>query len=61
MARDADRTMKDLKDVKKRLLQAPGQGDARGRLTREREAIKRAAARWWGDPETSAKAPRKAR
>ena len=61
MARDTDRAMKDLKDVKKRLSKRLAKAMRAGRLTREREAIEREAARWWGVPETSAKARRKAR
>lgn len=47
MARDENRSMKDLKAVKKRLSTRLGKAMRSGRLTEEREAMEREAARWW--------------
>ncbi len=61
MARNPDRAMKELKDVKKRLSKRLAKAMQAGQLTREREVIDREASRWWSGQETPAKGRRKAR
>ncbi len=61
MARDKDRAMKELKEVKKRLSARLGKAMRSGRLTEEREALEREASRWWSHESGKAPARRKAR